>query len=394
MAESNEGECTYSYTLKARNNILHAMETEDFISMDSETIFRVLLESIREIPFREYLKRYLYRCAEMQEPFAAVDTEEYREIITSAFRESCTPCSFDAGTTRLTRAAANWLTREDVSRESVLLMGFGLYMTEEDVNAFLTRALHGRRADPEDPREAICMYCYRHGYRFAKYEQLMKLYGQMDGQADRRLIEENHPADRPLSRSVIEDDTALLDRLLKCRRQPLTTLQRRTAETFSRLYGEVQERLKEPDFFSQAGPRSPERVFSAGIPRGSHGNLIPERKALSSLKFARRRVSRQRLHRLLNGQQAPDRYDLLTMLFFLLGERTREKEDRKEALGLFTDAADGMLARCGFCGIYPADPFDAFLILCMLTCDPPGTYSDVMEDAYTRNGLAEKEEAP
>ena len=42
------------------------------------------------------------------------------------------------------------------------------------------------------------------------------------------------------------------------------------------------------------------------------------------------------------------------------------------------------LATCGFGGIYAADPFDAFLLLCMLTCDPLGSYSDVMEAAYTQ----------
>ncbi len=392
MTAINDAERTYSYTLKARENIIHTVETEDFVSMDAETIFRVLLGSIREIPFREYLKRYLYLNAEMQGPFSAVDTEEYRDIIVSSFRDSCTPCSFGPGTTRLPRAAANWLTRDEVSRDSVLLMGFGLYMTEKDVDAFLTRALHGRRADPDDPREAICLYCLRHGYRFAKYQQLINLYGQMDGQADRRLIEKNHPADRPLSQIVIKEDTELLDRLVRLRGHGDTALKRRTAETFSELYIRVRERLRSQGPLSQATPRSLERIFSAGIPTGAHGNLIPERKALSSLKFARRRISRQRLHRLLKGQQAPDRYDLLTLLFFLLGERDRDQEDRKGALKTFTDAADEMLARCGFGSIYPADPFDAFLILCTLTCDPPGTYSDVMENAYTRNNLREEED--
>ena len=59
-----------------------------------------------------------------------------------------------------------------------------------------------------------------------------------------------------------------------------------------------------------------------------------------------------------------------------------DEADRKKALVRFTDSADSLLADCGFGGVYAADPYDAFLILCMLTNDPFAAYSDVMEFAY------------
>ena len=395
MMNSKDGEQSFSYTLNAFKNINDTVETESFALMDANAIFSVLLHSIREIPFREYLKRYLYLRTDLLEPFPSVSVNEYQDIIVSAFRESATPCSFGAQTTRLPQAARNWLTRDDVSRDSVLLMGFGLYMSEEDVGAFLTKALHGPLPDADDAQEAICLYCYRHGYRFAKYRQLTDLYRRMDGELDLRLIAETQPSGRAQSQIVIREDAELLSHLLEVKRRGGSTRSRqRAAETFAELYGKTQERLKDPQAFSSPGPRSLERVLSAGVPMESHGNLVPERMALPSLGFARRRVSRQRIHRLLNGVQAPNRYDLLTLYFFLFCWQTRDAENRRAVLDDFISGADRMLAGCGFGGIYAADPFDAFLILCVLTCDPPGTYSDVMEAAYTNEDPVETENDP
>ena len=67
--------------------------------------------------------------------------DEYAGIVTSVFQESGTPCSFALVKTTLSQAVRNWLTRDRVSRDTVLLLGFGLYMSVDDVNAFLVKAL-------------------------------------------------------------------------------------------------------------------------------------------------------------------------------------------------------------------------------------------------------------
>ena len=40
---------------------------------------------------------------------------------------------------------------------------------------------------------------------------------------------------------------------------------------------------------------------------------------------------------------------------------------------------DGLLAECGFEPLYPADPYDCFILICILSVDPMGTYADVLE---------------
>ncbi|MBR4459461.1 MAG: hypothetical protein IKS31_10940 [Clostridia bacterium] len=390
MLTPQDLESSLSFTLRAWDRIDDTVETEDFATMDTEAIYGALSGKMREIPFRDYLKRYLYRRTEMLTPFSRVETEEYQEIVTGSFQDSETPCSFSARTTRLSQAVHNWLTRDDVSRDSVLLMGFGLYMTEEDVNAFLTRGLRDMALDPDDPREAVCAYCYRHGYRFAKFRQLWKLYEAMDGGVDTALIGENHPLNRAASRVTMEEDTELLSRLLRRKGSgEMTPARRRVAETFSRLYDEAQALMCSETAGARPTPRSLERVLSAGIPVSSSGNLVPEALVRARKDFAHRRVSRQRLHRILAGTQPPGRYDLLSLHFYLQSRRLLDCADRKEALQRYIASANEILTGCGFGGIYPADPFDALLILCMLSCDPLGTYSDVMEKVYAADQAEE-----
>ena len=384
---------SYSYTPKAWRQIHETQECDAFWSMEADMIYQTLTARFRTVPFREYLKRYLYEKTGMYRPFGSVPMEEYAYIITEAFRESGTPCSFEPGTTKMNQAVRNWLTRDRVSRETVLLMGFGLYMTAEDVNAFLTKALHGPVLDPDDPAEAICHYCYAHGYRFQKFSQLHALYRAMGPQVDRDRVEANQPLNRAQSRVVIEEDVRLLEKLLDARSRYGGSTPARLARTeaFQKLYDQARNLLTSSEEGDFVRPRSLERVLSAAIPVSAHGNLVPVVRAAYNAEFAQKRFSRQRIHRIQAGEQDPGRYDLLTLRFFLSSERQGMQEDRKAALKSFADEADAMLTGLGFGALYPADPFDAFLILCMLTADPLGTYSDVMEKAYSGKAPAQEE---
>ena len=384
---------SYSYTPKAWRQIRETQECEAFWSMEADTIYQTLTARFRTVPFREYLKRYLYEKAGMYRPFGSVPMEEYAYIITAAFQESGTPCSFEPGTTKVNQAVRNWLTRDRVSRETMLLMGFGLYMTTDDVNAFLTKALHGPVLDEDDPMEAICRYCYTHGYRFQKYSQMIALYRTMGTKVDRDQVEANQPLNRVQSRAAIEEDVRLLEKLQdgRSRYGGSTPAWLARMAAFQKLYDQARNMLTSSEKGNFIRPRSLERVLSAAIPMSAHGNLVPIVRAAQNAGFAQKRFSRQRIHRIQAGEQAPARYDLLTLQFFLSSEREKMQEDRKAALKSFADEADELLAGLGFGVLYPADPFDAFLILCMLTADPLGTYSDVMEQAYSGKSLAREE---
>ncbi len=65
----------------------------------------------------------------------------YLSIICAEFKERGTPQSFEPTTATLRNMAKNWLKQATVNRSVVLLLGFGLGMSVEDVNGFLTKGI-------------------------------------------------------------------------------------------------------------------------------------------------------------------------------------------------------------------------------------------------------------
>ena len=45
------------FTCRAHNQILRVIESDDFVDMDSETIFRYLYETMELVSFKDYIKR-------------------------------------------------------------------------------------------------------------------------------------------------------------------------------------------------------------------------------------------------------------------------------------------------------------------------------------------------
>ena len=41
-----------------------------------------------------------------------------------------------------------------------------------------------------------------------------------------------------------------------------------------------------------------------------------------------------------------------------------------------------MLEECGMMKLYPVNPYDAFVMMCLVSDYPPGTWSDVWEMSY------------
>ena len=71
-----------------------------------------------------YLKRYVYERAELEEPFfPQVPQEVYREIVVESFKETYTPKSMSPTSAKLSSLVNNWLTQASVKRETVFLLG-------------------------------------------------------------------------------------------------------------------------------------------------------------------------------------------------------------------------------------------------------------------------------
>lgn len=71
----------YDFTRRAVQKMNRAVESQDFENMDTKVIFRHLFHEMEMVSFKDYLKRYIYERAEIQEPFRTVPDEVYREVL-------------------------------------------------------------------------------------------------------------------------------------------------------------------------------------------------------------------------------------------------------------------------------------------------------------------------
>ena len=129
-------------------------------------------------------------------------------------------------------------------------------------------------------------------------------------------------------------------------------------------------------------PADIEQVLQAAIPRDPHGNLQPAKKSALYSRFRGTRLTRQRLTELLNGTGQVTRSDLLTLRFFVSAAQSASASTRLARYRQFTEETNQMLDECGLTPLYTANPFECFLMMCMLSEDPMTAYSDVMERSY------------
>lgn len=396
---------------------------ETFQDMDADEIFNSLQSKIKLIPFGDYLKRYVCERAGLGEDISAVSLEEYRETIRLAFYENNTPASFSPTQARLKTLIKNWLTQQTVNRKVVFLLGFGLKMEAADVTTFLTHALCERDFNFKDPFEVICYYCFKKQLPFYKYEALMERYEKLPSNGYQ--IDFSGTGELRVLFMNIETEDELIHELLRLKHENKGKLFSYSAkQTFDRLYQSVktiiaqiytedeQKKAKErADAFFYDDRIQPyltakERYQRANEIRENHRKVAPEDISVSDVEqylccgvpfqkgnlqkikdstlaehFRNKRMSRQHLSDILNEAIGVDRFDLLTLNFFLyaMNESFTENEAR---LSAFLDASNTMLEDCGLSGVYITNPYECFLLMCLCADYPMGTYADVIEMSY------------
>ncbi|MGN1409636.1 MAG: hypothetical protein ACI4XJ_05610 [Eubacteriales bacterium] len=74
--------------------------------------------------------------------------------------------------------------------------------------------------------------------------------------------------------------------------------------------------------------------------------------------------------------------DYLTLNFFIYSQKTDEIPIIKRRYMEFVESTNEILKNCYIGEMYTANPYECFLIMCMLSDDPLGTYADVWELSY------------
>ena len=370
------------FTNKAWDVLYDAVDNNYFLDRDADLIYSALNKRMKYIPFGEYLKRYIYRQAGLEEPFEEVPLKEYQQIIKWAFSDNNTPESFEPTTSRLNALSKKWLTQQTVRRKVVFLLGFGLGMSVEDVNEFLTKGLREQEINAKNPFEVICWYCYKNGYGYPTFERLWQAYNETPpNSSDAKLLYSDLTIGARNTMNAINSDEALIMFVSKlktdnnCPRHSVTArkcfdeLYTRAREIVADIYNndeaekqrKGQQKVYTIDDITESDL---EHIISSAIPIDRHGNLTPGKASKLNAQFAGKRFNRQHISEVLAGNAEVTRFDLITLNFFIYSQTLDEYPNVKARYSSFVEST-----KC-------------FVLMCILSEHPLGTYADVWEMSY------------
>ncbi len=382
----------YDYTRRAAASITRIIDSSEFEEMDAEMIFRYLSREMEIVLFPDYLKRYIYEKVGIDIPFAEVPESEYVQIISQSFSDNNAPCSLVPTSTKKTAMIKLWLRQPGTRRSTVFALGFGLRMTSDEVSEFLTKVLKEEDFDFTDPLETVCWYCYKNDLPYAAAREYLEISEKDSGIP----FSEKQWAGMHASPELFLLSEENLVRYLRLLRAGGISGRKRSkafahfGELYSRCCAVISDMYNaDPDPAGKKKhwepedirPADLEKVLCSGIPLNSENNL----KALSGSRlgslFQNKKMSRQRISSIQNHRQSPDRFDLITLLFFIYAQ-TVEPDWPAERYLRYIDDVNELLADCDMLGIYPVNPYEAFILMCIVAEYPLDVYSQIWEMAY------------
>ena len=156
----------------------------------------------------------------------------------------------------------------------------------------------------------------------------------------------------------------------------------RAAGLVAAIYQEDEELGAQKDWEREdISPADLEKIICCGIPMTSSGNLQKMSASLLNRHFNQKRISRQRIEKLLQHQLYVDRFDLITMLFFIYTQEMSEDEPEFRCMK-YMDEVNNLLEQCHMSGLYPVNAYEAFILMCLLSESPLPTYSEIWEKSY------------
>ncbi|MEI6578001.1 MAG: hypothetical protein WCN92_00905 [Eubacteriales bacterium] len=413
------------FTRGSQERFYDVVDLDDFRDENPDIIYEHLEKQMRLIPFGDYLKRYIFVKAGFEGNFDEIDIKEYQSIIVDSFGENNTPKSFQENSAKLSALAKNWLTQASVKRNVIFLLGFGLNMSVKDVSDFLVKAQRERDFNFKDPFEIICWYCLKKGFKFPKMMQLRNQYDNMNTESSGFVYGDRTITVRDTFRYANDDGTLL--RLLsefKANSESCTfsvTVQ----QWFDELYLKARQIIAEC-FNKDEDERNNERVqkykdetsnsdklsdeekqhrlnkvraekkvwtsedvaegdvekfLCCGVPVDNNGNLLKFSVSTLVKHFDEKRLSRQHIHDILTKKSAIDRFDLITLNFFIFSQDDTITNNKTRYIR-FIDETNRMLSECSMGEIYVANPYECFLLMCILSDCPLASYADVLEKSF------------
>ena len=125
-------------------------------------------------------------------------------------------------------------------------------------------------------------------------------------------------------------------------------------------------------------PSDVEKVICSGIPINNMGNLKKMSASILAKHFSQKRFSRQRITNILNHKFPVERFDLITLVV----SQKMQEEDPYARYQCFLAKIQEILNRCGMGEIYIVNPYECFLLMCLLTDCPLAVFSEIWEKSY------------
>ena len=370
---------SYEYTQRAVFDVNDIIDSDQFEGMDSEMIFSYLAERMHTVVFKDYLKRYIYKLAEIEEAFDEITDDVYAEIIRTSFREKMAPLSLQPTSRKEGKIIKDFLNAQAVTRETIFTLGFGLSMSEQDVSDFLTKVNLESSFDLEDPTETIYWYCYKHELPYEKAKDYLSYYHSLS--EDKTLSEKKWTMLRGNQLFLIDEEQLFLYlKYLKTYARP-EERQEHLYQHFNRIYDRCRISVSHITGENDIGAADIEKQLCSGIPITDKGNLIKMSGSILSKQFKNKRMTRQRINSILTRKHSVERFDLITLLFLVYAIDVEPDWPVERSLQ-YIDEIDSILNDCGMMGIYPVNPYEAFVLMCLITDYPLASYADVLEKSF------------
>lgn len=346
-----------------------------------------LKKRLRVPCFGDYLKRYIHKAQGVSEDQGVYPLEYYIESIVQSFKARETPSSFEKSSTTVKNAAKNWLTRKSVSRKAVFLLGLGLKMSVDDVNELLTKALYEQCINPKDPFEVICWYCLTNGFNYLAYESLWDEYCELPADSSFGTFTADATSNIRHSMYAILNEEMLFSYLSTLKAtENISKLSRTAKKEFDDLYNKVKRIVGEDKNVStnEVTAFDVESYIYSGVPKTADGNLLKE--SMSDLEdiFVGKRLNRQRIGQLVDGKIEVTRFDLITLAFVVHANENPDSPQKRYYD--FCVDVNCILQECSMQGLIIQNPYENFVMCCLLTSDPMCIYWDIWENSFELEG--------
>lgn len=385
---------SYEYTKHTKYQIHRTIDSEDFRSMDSQTIFAFLSNKMEIVAFNDYLKRYLYQLSGMEEDFESIPDKVYQDAIARSFAENSAPCSFSKIKKVPTAIIHSWLKAESVKRTTIFVLGFGLKMPDQDVAEFLTKVNKEESFDFSNHQEAIYWFCYHNNERYAKAKELLDYYDSLVPMKEKNESLWQAMCHDPKMYIHNENELKVYLNYLKTHLskedqalEEFRKLYQRTCNLIASIHNDscMIDGEEGNKTAADISPSDVENALYAIIPKSDDGNMVRMSTSLLSKQFRNKRMTRQHINYVLRGKRKPERFDMITMLFFLYCHNIfydNKGEGPVERFRDYIDEINSILNSCNMIGIYPVNPYEAFILMCLVTEDPLAAYYDVWSYSF------------